>query len=112
MNGKVIFLSSDQMGQGDPGLGATILESFFTLVKRADPPPRAVFCVNRGVLTLTRKSLVSVHMKELAASGVPVLACKTCVDFYGIEDSLVAGEVSSMGAFVALAAEYEVLTVA
>ncbi|MCM3703711.1 hypothetical protein [Paenibacillus macerans] len=40
-------------------------------------------------------------------SGVPVLACGPCVNYYGIQDQLVAGEVSSMGRFLELAEQYE-----
>ena len=112
MQDKVIFLTSDQMGAGERTLGETVLESFFALLKQQDPPPAAVFAVNRGVLALTRRSLVSVHLREMSVLGVPVLACRTCVEFYGIDGQLVAGEVSSMGAFVALAARHEVLTIA
>ncbi len=38
---------------------------------------------NRGVFTLTESSLVSLQLKELEEKGIDVLACKTCVDFYG-----------------------------
>lgn len=43
---------------------------------------------------------------------MPVLACGTCVDYYGIRDRLAAGEVSSMGRFLELAEQYEVITIA
>lgn len=112
MNGKVILLASDQLGAGDSGLGQNILETFFVLVKKREELPAAVFCMNRGVFALTKRSFVSVHLAELAQAGVAVLACKTCVDHYGIADRLTAGEVSSMAAFVELAAEHEVLTIA
>lgn len=112
MRDKVILLASDQLGAGDAGLGQSILETFFVLVKQRDELPAAVFCMNRGVFTLTKRSFASVHLGEMAKAGVPVLACKTCVDHYGIEDELTAGEVSSMAAFVELAAQHEVLTIA
>lgn len=112
MRNKVILLSSDQLGSGDANLGQSVLETFFVLLKQRDDRPAAIFCVNRGVFTLTNKSFVSVHLAELARSGVPVLACKTCVDHYGIESELTAGEISSMGAFLELAAHHEVLTIA
>lgn len=111
MNNKVIFLNTDSLGDGERELGTQLLETFFTLLKQKDPLPAAVFCVNRGVLALTEQSLASLHLKELEERGVPVLACGTCVDYYGIREALSAGEVSSMGRFLELAEQYEVLTI-
>lgn len=112
MKNKVILLETDSMGTGDRELGATLLETFFTLLKQKEEKPAAVFCLNRGVLALTEKSLASLQLKELSELGVPVLACKTCVDYYGIADQLAAGTISSMGHFLELAAQHEVLTIA
>lgn len=112
MQNKVIFLTTDSMGNGDPGLGAQILETFFTLLKQREQLPAAIFCANRGVLALTERSLASVHLKELEDKGVPVLACATCVDYYDVREQLTAGEISSMGHFMDLADKYEVMTLA
>ncbi len=112
MRNKVILLKSDQFGSGDAGLGESLLETFFVLAKQRSELPAAVFCMNRGVFALTKKSFASVHLAEMAAAGVPVLACKTCVEHYGVADRLTAGEVSSMAAFIELAAQHEVLTIA
>lgn len=111
MKNKVILVSSDQLGAGDQALGENILETFFTLLKNKDDKPVAIFCMNRGVFTLTDQSLISVHLKELQDQGVPILACKTCVDYYQISDQLTVGEVSGMAKFIELASEYDVLTI-
>ena len=64
------------------------------------------------MLTLTDESFVSVHLQELEAKGVPLLACKTCVDHYHIAEKLVAGKISGMAQFIELAAKYEVRAIA
>ena len=69
MKNKVILLSSDQLGKGEPGLGEGLLETFFTLLKQQDELPVAVFCMNRGVFTLTESSFVSLQLKELEEKG-------------------------------------------
>ena len=106
----MILLSSDQIGQGDKHLGEGILETFFTLLKQKEQKPKAIFCMNRGVLTMTEQSLVSVHLKELESQGVQVLACKTCADYYEVTDKITAGQISGMDKFIDLASQYEVLT--
>ncbi|HEY2420722.1 MAG TPA: DsrE family protein [Neobacillus sp.] len=111
MKNKVILVSSKQLGSGDQQLGETILETYFTLLKQQDELPIAVFCMNSGVLTMTGDSFISVHLKEMEEKGVKILACKTCVDHYGIEEQLTVGKVSGMAHFIELSAKYEILTI-
>ena len=111
MKNKVILVSSDQLGKGDAELGEGVLETFFTLLKQREDLPAAVFCMNSGVFALTGRSLVSLQLKELEEKGVEVLACKTCVDYYGVENELQAGKISGMPTFIDLASKYEVITI-
>ncbi len=110
MENKVILVLSDQLGQGDRNLGEGVLETFFTLLKQKEQKPKAIFCMNRGVFTMTDQSLVSVHLKELENQGVEVLACKTCADYYEVSVKLTAGKISGMDKFIELSSQYEVLT--
>lgn len=110
MKNKVILLSSDQLGKGEAELGEAVLETFFTILKQKEELPVAVFCMNRGLFTLTDKSLVSLQLKELEQKGVDILACKTCVDYYELGDKLVVGKISGMADFIELASKYEVMT--
>ncbi len=102
MKNKVILLSSDQLGKGEKDLGEGILETFFTILKQKTELPAAIFCMNRGVYTLTSSSLVSLQLKELEEKGVDVFACKTCVDYYHLEDQLAAGKISCHGYFYSI----------
>ncbi|MFZ0444335.1 MAG: DsrE family protein [Bacillus sp. (in: firmicutes)] len=111
MKNKVILLASNQLGNGEKELGEGILETFFTILKQKEELPVAVFCMNSGVFTLTEESLVSLQLADLEGKGVDVLACKTCVDYYELNEKLVTGKVSGMAQFVELASEYEVITI-
>ncbi|WP_042349541.1 DsrE family protein [Bacillus massiliigorillae] len=111
MNNKVVLLSANTFGKGNEELGETLLETFFTLLKQREEIPKAVFCMNSGVLSLTSQSLVSLQLQDLAAKGTDVFACKTCVDYYDVEDKIVVGEISSMAHFIELASQYEVITI-
>lgn len=111
MKNKVILVSSDKLGEGDPTLGESVLETFFTILKQREDLPHAVFCMNRGVFTLTDDSFVSVHLTELMEKGVSIFACKTCVEHYELEEKIKVGTISSMAHFIELASEYEVLTI-
>lgn len=109
MKNKVILVGTNRLGSGPDDLGETLLENFFTVLKQKEDLPEAIFFLNSGVLTLTEDSFVSVHLKELENKGVKLLACKTCVDYYGIKNKLCAGKISSMAAFIELAEKYEVI---
>jgi intracellular sulfur oxidation DsrE/DsrF family protein len=37
-----------------------------------------------------------VNLRRLADQGVEVLACGTCLEFYGLKDSLAVGRVTNM----------------
>ena len=111
MKNKVILLASDQLGNGEKELGEGILETFFTVLKQKEELPVAIFCMNSGVFTLTEESLISLQLADLERKGVDVIACKTCVDYYELNEKLVTGKVSGMAQFVELASEYEVITI-
>ena len=91
MKNKVILLASDQLGNGEKELGEGILETFFTILKQKEELP--------------------LQLADLEKKGVDVLACKTCVDYYELNEKLVTGKVSGMAQFVELASEYEVITI-
>ena len=95
-DGRVLLLGSEGMGRGDEGLGLTILGNFLkTLVGNPLRPDRIV-CWNAGVKLLAGNSPVVGALQDLEGVGVEILACKTCVEHFGLQGKLVAGEVSSM----------------
>lgn len=111
MRNKVVLLASNQLGKGAAELGEGLLETFFTILKQKEELPVAIFCMNSGVFTLTEHSLVSLQLQELEEKGVDVLACKTCVDYYELNEKLVTGKISSMAQFIELASQHEVMTI-
>jgi peroxiredoxin family protein len=36
------------------------------------------------------------ELAALAEAGVPLIACRTCLDFYGLLDSVAVGEIGNM----------------
>lgn len=107
---KVIVLRGAAMGQGDDALGQTILGNFLHLLATGPEKPRAVFCYNAGVKLLTADSPVLPHLQALAERGVPIQACKTCVDSFGLRDALAVGELSTMAQFVEYVRDFEIVT--
>lgn len=112
MKNKVILISTNSFGTGDLALGEKLLENFCSLLTQNKQLPTAIFCMNKGVYNLIKGSPVSEPLKELAALGVDILGCRTCIDYYKLSDEIVVGSQSSMLKFIELAGENEIITIA
>ncbi len=95
-NDRVLLLGGQGMGRGDESLGLTILGNFLKTLVGNPLRPGKIVCWNAGVKLLTRGSPVVGTLQELEGVGVEILACKTCVDHFGLQGTLQAGTISTM----------------
>lgn len=92
----VIFIGSDQMGNGDAKLGQILMKNFiFTLIE-ADVSPDAIYFVNSGVKLTVGGSDVLEPLEELANRGVEIASCGLCLEYFEAKDSLAVGRISNM----------------
>lgn len=108
---RTLVLGSQGMGRGDDGLGLTILHNFLKSLVTNPLRPDKIVCWNTGVKLLAADSPVIGALQDLEGVGVEILACKTCVDYFGLQDKLRAGEVSTMPTISDLLLRSDVLTV-
>ncbi|KAF0208214.1 MAG: selenium metabolism protein [Actinobacteria bacterium] len=94
--GKVVFVNSDRIGDGEAELGKKLMQAFFYSLARADATPSAVLFMNTGVHLTCEGSAALDDIKMLAAEGVAIKSCGTCLDYYGFTDALAVGEVGTM----------------
>jgi selenium metabolism protein YedF len=93
---SIVFIGSDQMGDGDPKLGQVLMKNFiFTLIE-SDSTPDAVYFVNNGVRLTIDGSEVIEPLAELADRGVDIASCGLCLEFFGVKESLAVGRISNM----------------
>jgi AICAR transformylase/IMP cyclohydrolase PurH len=52
--------------------------------------------LNRGIFLTTEGSEVLDVLKELEASGIEVMSCGTCLDYFHRKDGLQVGRISNM----------------
>jgi intracellular sulfur oxidation DsrE/DsrF family protein len=107
----VLLLGAEGMGRGDEDLGRTILANFLKTLLTNPLRPEKIVCWNAGVRLLTAQSPVVGTLQDLEGVGVEILACKTCVEKFGIQEALRAGEVSTMPVISDLLLRSHVLTV-
>ena len=76
----VVVISADHMGEGDDELGRILLKGFY----------------NGGARVTCEGSPSLEDLKNLAALGVEILTCGTCLSHYGLTDRLQVGGVTNM----------------
>lgn len=93
---KVLLVSSDAIGSAEPELGRALMKMFLYTACQSSPKPDTLIFVNSGVRLVTENEEAIEHVLGLEASGTEVLVCGTCLDYYGLKESLSAGRVSNM----------------
>ncbi|MGB4594246.1 MAG: sulfurtransferase-like selenium metabolism protein YedF [Coriobacteriia bacterium] len=100
--GKVVFINSDRIGEGDNQLGAKLVGSFLYSLARAEIKPAAVVFMNAGVRLTCDGSSALDDIRLLVEDGVGVYSCGTCLDWLGLRQSLAVGDVGTMNDSVAM----------
>jgi selenium metabolism protein YedF len=91
----VLIVRSEVMGEGDPALGARILQTMFNKLGVVQGLEAIVF-YNGGVKLLAEGSNVLQALAALEQQGIDLIACGTCVDFYGLREQIKVGAIGSM----------------
>ncbi|MBM4272027.1 MAG: sulfurtransferase-like selenium metabolism protein YedF [Deltaproteobacteria bacterium] len=92
----VVVVSDNRMGRGNDELGYILIRSFLHTLLQLTPLPDRIIFYNSGVHLTTRDSEVLEDLKQLADSGVEILVCGTCVNYFGISDKIGVGTISNM----------------
>jgi len=83
----------------DP-LGQKMMGLFLrTLAALPEPPEKIVF-YTEGVKLVAEDSPVVVELGELERRGTQIISCGTCLDYFGLTDRVVVGDIGGMGDIV------------
>jgi selenium metabolism protein YedF len=92
----VVVAPSEFMGRGEEELGHVLMRAFFHTLGEVEPLPNTIIFYNSGVKLAAQGSPIVEDLLDLAARGVEILACGTCLGYYELMDKLAVGEVSNM----------------
>jgi selenium metabolism protein YedF len=95
-NRRVLVVSGDRMGRGEPELGEILIKSFFYALKEVDARPGTLIFFNAGVKLAIEGSPALDDLQALAEDGVEILVCGTCLDYFDLKDRVAVGTVSNM----------------
>ena len=92
----VVFLPSDRIGDGPEELGRLLAVGFLKTLREVSPRPASLVFMNSGVRLCCEGSEVLEALADLERSGVEILACGTCLDYFGLKEKLAVGRISNM----------------
>ena len=92
----LVYVNSQFLGVGEDGLGSILMRSFLKTLLELKPKPNRLVLINSGVKLASEGSEALGTLKGLLDQGVEILACGTCLDFYGLREKLKVGTVSNM----------------
>lgn len=92
----MVVVNGEAMGRGDDGLGAKLLANLLRTAATVEPKPDAIVFYNAAVRLLGPGSQSLDALRALDAAGVDLLACVTCLEFFGLTAQVQVGRVSNM----------------
>ncbi|MEW6328360.1 MAG: sulfurtransferase-like selenium metabolism protein YedF [Thermodesulfobacteriota bacterium] len=92
----ILVFKSDQMGIGEAALGKILVQALLKTLPSLDEKPAKLIFYNRGVYLTIEDSEVLPILKNLAANGMEILVCGTCLDYYHLKEKLAVGAISNM----------------
>jgi selenium metabolism protein YedF len=92
----VVYINSELLGVGEEVLGAVLMRAFLRTLQEIEPKPARLILINSGVRLASEGSDALEALRGLSERGVEIVACGTCLDFYGLKEKLKAGRVSNM----------------
>ena len=93
---RIVQVTAGTMGSGDDELGALLLRSFLKTQAELEHRPDAIVFYNEGVKLCCEGSNLLDDLRDLEASGVEIIACGTCLNFFELDDKLRVGRVTDM----------------
>lgn len=92
----VIYIGSDQMGQGSEELGQVLMRNYLMTLTELTTLPDQMFLVNGGVKLACQGSDVLEALDRLACNGVDIASCGLCLDYFEIKEDLQVGRITNM----------------
>jgi len=111
MVSEVILIGSDTLGGSDEKLGKLLMSNFLRLLGERPELPRYIILWNCGVKLAAANSETVGFLKALQDRGVQIISCRTCLEYFGLQERVAAGEIDGMVRIQDVLTSHRVLTV-
>jgi selenium metabolism protein YedF len=92
----LIFITKDVLGSGDDRLGAGLMKNFLATLPEMGTGLWRIILVNSAVRLTIETSPVLETLQKLEQSGVSILVCGTCLEFFNLLEQKQVGETTNM----------------
>ncbi len=87
-----IVISQNGLSDGEQSDVCQLL----SMLEGVEHPPVRLYFTTEGVSLVATGSPLLSRLKKLEANGVEMIACRTCLDYLGLRDSVEVGRVGAM----------------
>jgi hypothetical protein len=92
----VIMINGDGMGQASPELRHKLIKTYLGLLDLEDRLPAGIFFYAEGIKLVLDGSPVLPELEALAAKGVHLGVCGTCINHFDVGNLVRVGTVGTM----------------
>jgi intracellular sulfur oxidation DsrE/DsrF family protein len=92
----VFLLTRDGLGSAEPPLQRKLLLAYLSLLVDNGSPPAAICFYTDGVKLVVEGSPVLDVLRSLERQGVRLIACSTCLGYFGLTERVRVGLVAGM----------------
>lgn len=96
-NNTVLLFTRNGLGHAPAELQSALVAKFLTLTLESQELPAKILFYTDGVRLACAGSPVVDLLRRFEQQGVELVLCKTCLDFFGLGDSVQVGIVGGMG---------------
>jgi len=101
----LVQIDKNGMGTGDQELGLILISNYLKLSLSNDQLPKIITFYNAGVKLTCTDSPVIKTLQEMEKAGVKMIICKTCLNFFKLEEQMEVGIQGTMQDIVTLQAD-------
>ena len=92
----LVLITTETIGRGDDGLGAKLMGNFLATLPELGQRLWRVVLINGGVKLASCPGPALDALQKIAAEGVSVLVCGTCLAHFGLLEAKAVGDTSNM----------------
>lgn len=97
LSSTVFLVTRYGMGSGDENLQTQLLKNYLNMILTNGSFPSAICFYTEGVRLVTEGSPVLEALRDLEQKGVALVACRTCLAFYGLTAKVKVGVAGGLG---------------
>jgi hypothetical protein len=99
MAGNVVLITRETLGTTSPSdreFGLAMMDRFLHALETEPQKPESICFYTEGVRLLCTGSKALLGLQLLAGLGVRLVACRSCLEHYGLCDAVAVGEIGDM----------------